>query len=464
MGAYDEFLQRKTQLGGMSGFAVGSLPDFLFDFQQSAVDWALRKGRGGVFADCGLGKTPMQLVWADQVVRHANRPVLIATPLAVSQQTVHEGEKFGIEVVRSMDGKAHNGITITNYEKLHLFNPSDFCGMVLDESSILKSFDGARRSQITDFMRKMPYRLLATATAAPNDYTELGTSAEALGELGHMDMLTRFFKNDQNTIRPTMYRHHGQNFAALDEGAKWRFKGHAEEPFWRWVCSWARAFRKPSDLGFDDGRFILPELIERDYLVESSKLAPGMLFSLPAVGLKEQREERRRTIDDRCHKNAELVNGTGQPALVWCHLNDEGDLLESLIPDCVQISGKDSDEAKEEAFTAFAEGKIRVLVTKPKIGAWGLNFQHCAHVTFFPSHSFEQYYQGVRRCWRFGQTRPVQVDIITTEGEKEVMKNLQRKAVAADKMFSDLVSYMNESLAISRGASFTQNEKVPAWL
>jgi hypothetical protein len=461
---YADFLAAKAQLGGESGFAPVSMPDFLFDFQQSLVDWSLRRGRDAIFADCGLGKTPMQLVWADNVVRHENRPVLILTPLAVSQQTIGEAEKFGIQSHRSPDGKIKPGINVTNYERLHFFNPDDFCGVVADESSVLKSFDGARRQQITEFMRKIPYRLLCTATAAPNDYIELGTSSEALGELGYMDMLTRFFKNDQNTIKPMTYRHHGQNFQQLDERAKWRFKGHAEQPFWRWVCSWARAVRRPSDLGFDDGAFVLPPLEVRDHLVEARSLAEGMLFPLPAVGLKEQREERRRTINERCEMTARLVNDTRQPALVWCHLNDEGDLLDELIPDCVQVSGKDSDEAKEEAFMAFAKGDIRVLVTKPKIGAWGLNFQHCAHVTFFPSHSFEQYYQGVRRCWRFGQKRPVVVDIVTTEGEREVMSNLQRKAVAADKMFADLVKHMNESIKIDGTYRFTQQEKVPAWL
>ena len=464
MSDYAAFLQDKAQLGGMSGFDPVWMPDFLFDFQQSLVEWGVRKGRGAIFADCGLGKTPMQLVWAENVVRHSNGRVLILTPLAVAGQTLAESAKFDIEARRSFDGSAWPGITIANYEKLHLFNSDDFVGIVCDESSILKSFDGARRQQITEFARKMPYRLLATATAAPNDYTELGTSSEALGALGYTDMLTRFFKNDQNTIKPMTYRHSGQNVKALDDAAKWRFKGHAEQAFWRWVCSWARAVRRPSDLGFDDGRFILPELIEQDHLVETETLAPGMLFSLPAVGLKEQREERRRTINERCRMNAELVADTGEQALAWCHLNDEGDLLEQLIPDAVQISGSDSDERKEDIFLAFASGQIRVLVTKPKIGAWGLNFQRCAHVTFFPSHSFEQYYQGVRRCWRFGQTRPVRVDIITTEGEKEVMKNLQRKAKAADKMFADLVANMGAAVAIDRSVQFNEREQVPAWL
>lgn len=458
---YAQFIERKAQAGAMDGFAPVWMPDWLFDFQQNLVEWSIRKGKSAIFADCGLGKTPMQLVWAENVVRQTNKPVLILTPLAVSHQTCAEAEKFYIEARRSNAGELHPGINVTNYERLHLFNPDDFAGCVCDESSILKSFDGARRGEITEFMRKMPYRLLCTATAAPNDYIELGTSSEALGQLGHMDMLGRFFKNDQgNSIRAMAFGGRAQ----LDDAAKWRFKGHAEVPFWRWVCSWARAIRRPSDFGFSDDKFILPELIERDYLVEANTLAPGMLFSLPAVGLQEQREERRRTIAERCSKVASLVADTGKPALVWCHLNEEGDRLSAEIRDSVQVSGGDSDEAKEEKFLAFQSGEIRVLVTKPKIGAWGLNFQHCAHVTFFPSHSFEQYYQGVRRCWRFGQKNPVVVDVVTTEGEKSVLKNLQRKAKAADKMFSDLVEHMNESLAIGREVKFTQREEVPAWL
>lgn len=463
MKQYEAFLARKAQLGSMDGFPAVWLPDFLFDFQKALVEWALRVGKGAIFADCGLGKTPMQLVWAENVVRETNKPVLILTPLAVSHQTVAEASKFGIEARRSPDGSVTSVIQVTNYERLHLFRADDFAGVVCDESSILKSFDGETRKAVTEFMRMVPYRLLCTATAAPNDYIELGTSSEALGQLGYMDMLGRFFKNDQNTIRPVVYRHHGKNFAQLDEGAKWRFKGHAETPFWRWVCSWARACRRPSDLGFADDAFTLPPLIEQDHLVEAKQMADGMLFSLPAVGLKEQREERRRTFSERCAKVAELVN-TNAPALVWCHMNNEGDLLDSLIPDAEQVSGRDSDEEKEAKFLAFSRGDLRVLVTKPKIGAWGLNFQHCAHVTFFPSHSFEQYYQGVRRCWRFGQKRPVRVDVITTEGEKSVLQNLQRKAQAADLMFSRLVEEMNRAVAIDRSLTFTKQAQVPAWL
>lgn len=451
---YSEFIQRKTQSDNNLGFAVASLPDFLFDFQQALVDWALRKGRGAIFADCGLGKTPMQLVWADAVVRHENKPVLVLTPLAVSAQTIQEAAKFGIEAHRSSNGQIKRGINVTNYERLHYFNWQDFAGIVCDESSILKSFDGTRRLEITEFMRKIPYRLLCTATAAPNDYIELGTSSEALGELGAMDMLNRFFKNDSNNSDV------GRSYG---EVVKWRFKGHAEIPFWKWVCSWARAIRKPSDMGFKDRGFTLPALHEIVHMVETAKPLPGKLFAQPAVNMQEQREERRHTIQERCEMIASLVSKKKR-SLVWCHLNEEGDLLEKLIQDSIQISGKDSDEAKEEAFLGFASGSIPRLITKPKIGAWGLNFQNCHHVTTFPSHSYEQYYQGVRRCWRFGQTKPVTVDIVTTEGERAVMDNAQRKAKQADKMFTDLIQYMNDSMNVGRHTNYDKKEQVPSWL
>ncbi|MDE2104034.1 MAG: helicase [Patescibacteria group bacterium] len=452
---YAQFLQTKAQLGSSDGFASVWMPDFLFDFQASMVEWALLQGRAAIFEDCGLGKTPQELVFAENVVRKTNGRVLLVTALAVSSQMKREAEKFGIQVTISRDGTAHAGITVTNYERLHLFSPNDFIGMVCDESSIIKSFNGTRRGQVTDFMRKMRYRLLATATAAPNDYIELGTSSEALGHLGYMDMLNRFFKNDLNNSATGRMR---------GEVIKWRFKGHAEQQFWRWVCSWARAIRRPSDLGFDDSRFVLPTLSEVEHLVEANSLCDGMLFAMPAVGLKEQRDERRRTIQERCEKAASLVNQTGQPALVWCHLNEEGDLLERLIPDAIQVSGKDSDDAKEERLTAFAENKARVLITKPKIGAWGLNLQHCAHVVDFPSHSYEQRYQGVRRCWRFGQKRPVVVDTVTTEGERGVVKNMQRKAAQADVMFSSLVSQMNMALSIERASDFNHKQEMPSWI
>lgn len=454
MSSYFDFLDRKTHTSNDFGFVPEFLPDCLFDFQKHVLDWGIRKGRSAFFEDCGLGKTLQELVWAENVARKTKGRVLVLTPLAVAAQTVSEGLKFGIECHRSHKGELFR-ITVTNYERLHMFDPSDFAGIVCDESSILKNFKGKYRALISSFMRKIPYRLLASATPSPNDFIELGSSSEALGDMGYMDMLNKYFKNDLNNS--AVGRHCG-------EVIKWRLKGHAEKPFWRWVCSWARAIRKPSDLGFDDRDFILPELIEREHMVEARHLAEGMLFALPAVGMKEQREERRRSIEERCEKVSSLVNNTGEPAIVWCHLNPEGDMLRKMIPDATEVSGKDSDDAKEEKLLSFASGQSRVLITKPVIGAWGLNFQHCNHMTFFPSHSFEQYYQGVRRCWRFGQKRPVTVDIVTTEGEHRVLTNLQRKAEQSDKMFGNLVTEMNNAMQVDRTNLYTKPLEVASWL
>ncbi len=464
---YKDFITGKLHHGADHGFAPDSLPDFLFPFQRDLVDWALRKGRAAIFADCGLGKTPMQLAWAEAVARREDRPVLIAAPLAVSHQIVREAEKFGIDAARSHDGTLPaSRIVVTNYERIARFDSSGFAGMVCDESSILKNFDGARRGEVTEFMRRLPYRLLCTATAAPNDYVELGTSSEALGELGYLDVLNRFFKNDQNTIKPVRRWTAQTGWASQSAGGdrgKWRFKGHAEDSFWRWVASWARALRRPSDLGYPDDGFVLPPLEEREHLVTARATREDRLFDLPSVNFREEREERRRTIVERCEKVAELVDH-GRQALVWCHLNTEGDLLAKLIPDAVQVSGADSDEEKEERLVAFANGDLRVLVTKPKIGAWGLNLQGCSHITFFPSHSYEQYYQGIRRCWRFGQKNPVVVDIVTTEGELGVKQNLQRKAAQADRMFTSLVAHMGDATAIKTGHVADETVEVPEWL
>ena len=454
---YNKFLDLKAQYAKDSGFKPKFLPDFLFDFQKSLVEWAVLKGRAALFCDCGLGKTPMSLVWAHNVIDYTKGNVLILTPLAVAPQFVREGEKFGIPVTKSRDGLIRGPITVTNYERLEHFNPNDFVGLVCDESSILKNFDGVRRQQITEFSKKLPYRLLCTATAAPNDYIELGTSSEALGVMGYMDMLNRFFKND-NSSSGTKSR-----FKRDGEALKWRFKKHAEDPFWRWVCSWARAMRRPSDMGFDDHDFILPELVERETVVDCSRPLNGKLFVEPAQGLREQREERRMTLKERCEAVAEKVNRNSR-AVVWCNLNDEGDLLEKIIHDAVQVKGSMEDDKKEGILTNFSDGNIRVLVTKAKISGFGLNWYHCNHTTFFPSHSYEQYYQGVRRFWRFGQKNPVIVDVITTKGEYEVLKNLQRKAKQADQMFSKLVGFMNDSLKIEHKNNFTKREVIPSWL
>lgn len=449
---YTDFLAKKIQVGADEGFDPVWMPEFLYDFQVALTEWALRKGRAAILADCGLGKTPMQLVWAENVRRYTNRPVLIVTPLAVSYQTVREAEKFNIEVIQSRDGKHSGGIVVTNYERLHYFNPAEFSGVVGDEGSAIKNFAGATRKIVTEFLRTIRYRLFCTATAAPNDYHELGTLSDALGYLGHQDMLTRFFKED--VIKDY-----------LGWGRKmYRFRGHAEGPFWEWVCSWARACRKPSDLGYDDGDFVLPPLIETEHIIKCSKPREGTLLVLPARDLKGQRAERRETLTKRCEGVAEIVGQTDDPSVTWCHLNDEADVLEKIIPDSLQVAGSMSDEKKEERLLAFQAGELKHLITKPRIGCFGLNWQHCHRVMVFPSHSWEQYYQAVRRCWRFGQQHPVNVHIVTTEGEARVLQNLQRKAARANAMFDNLTGAMSRELSINRSTVMNEKEKVPQWL
>lgn len=462
MTTYADFLAGKEQYGADGGFSFNWQPDFLFGFQRDLTDWACRLGRGAIFADCGLGKTPMQLVWAENARRATGKPVLILTPLAVAFQTETEAAKFGIEAAISRNGKITAPIVVTNYEQLEKFEPGQFGAVVCDESSAIKSFDGKRKALVTEFLRTVPYRLLATATAAPNDYVELGTSSEALGYLGHMDMLGRFFIN-QNRTADTKGRWRGHGAPHAFEGQQWRFKGHAEDAFWRWVVSWARAVRKPSDLGYPDDGYVLPELREIRHTIKPESVADGRLFDVPAVGLHEEREEVRRTLTERCEKAAELL-ADANPGVAWCHLNDEADLLVKLIDGAVQVSGSDSPEEKEEKLHAFSDGKIRVLVTKPKLGAWGLNWQHCNQMTYFPSHSYEQYYQAVRRAWRFGQERPVTVDIVTTPGGERTFSNLSRKAVAAGRMFDALTRHMRDALGVHAVSDYPNPVELPSWL
>jgi hypothetical protein len=464
---YHNFLKNKTQLSGQFGFKPTFIPDRVFDFQKALIEWSVEKGRGAIFADCGLGKTLIQLAWAENVIRKENGPVLVITPLAVGHQTVTEGEKFGIEAIKSSNGKFPSGakIIVTNYERLHYFDARHFVGVVCDESSILKNFDGATRAAITEFMRTQKYRLLCTATAAPNDYIELGTSSEAVGELGHIEMLQRFFKANDDSYAQGGGASGRTRFSGPESFVgKFRFRGHAERDFWRWICSWSRALRKPSDMGFNDGDFQLPPLETRQHVVKTETPPDEYLFTLPACGLAEQRSERRRTLNERCELTAEIHNTCGESSLAWCHLNSEGDLLAKLIPDSEQLSGDDSDERKEEVFAAFQAGKLRVLITKPTIAGFGLNFQHCARQTFFPSHSFEQWYQAVRRSWRFGQKKKVVVDVISSDGEASVLANLERKSEAASKMFDQIVSLMGQELNIKAINNHVKKQKIPTWL
>lgn len=476
---YRTFVLSKSQAPPLSGFAPLWLPDSLFDFQRHLVDWAVRKGRAAIFADCGLGKSLMQLVWAENVVRHTSRPVLILSPLAVAPQTVREAQKFGVECARSHRGEVAAGarVVVTNYERLHLFDPADFAGCVCDESSILKSFGGETRKRVTRFLSKMPYRLLCTATASPNDYVELGTSSEALGELSHSDMLARFFAycDDKKQRQEARKQAEAEAAVAADPGhykklafrvsqtiGQWRLRHHAVRPFWRWVASWSRACRRPSDLGFPDAGFDLPPLEEVDHVITPRTPPPGLLFNLPAVGMHAERQERKRTLEDRCDHVARLV-GHDRPAVVWCQANAEADRLAGLLPDAEQVAGRTPDERKVELYEAFASGQLRVLVIKPRIGAWGLNWQHCDHVVTFPSHSWEQYYQAVRRCWRFGQTRPVRLDVVASEGEVGVLANLRAKARRADAMFAALIAEMNSATRVERDDPYTRRIEVPRW-
>lgn len=454
---YADFIRSKSQIGGMSGFEPLWMPDFLFDFQKHLVEWSIRHGRALIAADCGLGKTPMQLVVGQNCAMKTDKPSLIITPLAVAYQTVREAEKFGMEAAVSRDGSIKSRIVVTNYERLHYFDPDDFGFVGGDEISCIKSFDGKRRKQVTRFLSKVKYRGGYTATAAPNDFIELGTISEALGGLSQSDMIGTFFKSSDN-MRHSLFKE-----GDFWNRAKYFFRAHSEAPFWRWVCSWARALRSPADLGFDGSRFVLPPLNVEQHIVKTDWRPDGELFVRVARTLAEQRQERKRTINERCERMAAMANHN-EPCICWCQYNPEGDLLEKLIPDAVQVAGCNSDDEKEERLEGFATGKFRVLISKPKIAAFGMNYQHCGHQMFFPSHSFEQYYQAVRRSYRFGRVGPVKVDVIATEGEAGVTANLQKKQVKADQMFTALVRYMNDGMGITVENKHVNKLEVPEWM
>lgn len=451
---YREFIRDKSQFRHGDGFHVDDLPEFLFPFQRHLVQWALAKGRAAIWANCGLGKTAMQLAWASEIIKRENKPVLLLTPIAVGAQTVAEAQKFGVEAVRTRDGVCDGSakIWVTNYQQLAKYDPGMFAAVVCDESSCIKDAKSTTKAVVTEFLRTVQYRLLCTATAAPNDFHELGTSSEALGMLGFRDMITTFFKMEQAGGGHAWGR------------VKYRFRGHAEEPFWAWVCSFARSMRIPSDLGFSDDGFILPPLVETEHIVEGTKARKGRLFSLPGNSLQDEREERRNSIDERCQRVYDLVTAHNEPAVMWCELDDEGNMLEKIIPGAVQVHGRLTDEQKEERLQAFSDGQIQRIVIKPKIGAWGLNWQHCRKVVSLPSHSYEQYYQAVRRCYRFGQKSQVDVDLVVNEGEFGILENLRRKAGQADKMFSSIVRHMQDAMHLETRDFFPEKEKVPSWL
>jgi len=430
---YSEFLKSKQLEHKASGIEISTeaLNPMLFDWQKELVRWSLFKGRSALFEDCGLGKTPQQLEWALWVHKKTKGNVLILAPLAVSLQTQREGVKFGINVnVCKSQEDVIPGINITNYERLDSFDPSLFIGIVLDESSILKNFSGKYRNQIIESFLQTPYKLACTATPAPNDYTELGSTSEFLGIMTRSEMLSMFFIND-----------------AGDTG-KWRLKGHVQDNlFWEWLSSWAIMMRKPSDIGFDDNGFILPPLEIHEHVIPFTG-KKDTLFVEPALILSDRRKARIDSLDERVNVAADLANQNGTKWIAWCNLNSESAALKSSIVNAVEVKGSDSPEHKESSLLGFANGEIKALVSKPRIAGFGMNFQECDHMAFVGlSDSYEQYYQAVRRCWRFGQKNTVHAHIITGEKEGAVVENIKRKEADMSAMFDGMTMHMKSFMA-----------------
>ncbi len=440
MSPYEQFLLSKQHSQIDFGIKPNFIPGQMFDYQKHVAEYAIKKGRCAVFLDTGLGKTIIELCIAKNYIKETNKPVLIITPLAVAFQFIKEAEKFGIDDISySKDGKYKTKIVVCNYERLEHFNYADFDCVLLDESSILKNFDGAIKQQVTSFLRKVKYRFLFTATPSPNDFIELGTSSEALGYLGYTDMLTKFFKNNGNSID---IRH---------AGCEWYLKSHAEKDFWKWIASWSISMRKPSDLGFSDDKHILPELVEKETIIRNvNPLAingQGSLFTLPAQNFFEIKAEVRSTIHERCEM---AVNKSvdHETSVYWVNLNDEADLISKLDKDTKEVKGKMNVDEKEEILLAFSNGEIKKLITKTSITAFGLNWQHCNHTTYFPTYSYEQYYQAIRRFWRFGQKRKVYVDLILSDGQTRIMQSLMVKKDKAITMFENLTTQTNSAFKI----------------
>lgn len=453
---YDEFLENKRDKVDAVGFDIppADLNHALFDWQRHIVSWALRRGRAALFEDCGLGKTAQQLEWARRVVEHTGRAVLILAPLAVSDQTVCEGVKFGIKVHRCADGGdvEPGAVNITNYERLEKFDPSPFAGIVLDESSILKAYDGKTRRQITDFAQPIKYRLCCTATPAPNDIIELCNHAEFLDVMNGKEILALFFRQDGNTTH------------------KWRLKGHARAAFWMWMAEWSIAIRKPSDIGFSDDGYNLPPLVMHDDVVTNDS-HDGYLFAMEVKTLAERRQSRRDTIESRIAMAADLCNNSTAQWLVWCDLNAEGDALAKAIPDAVQVKGSDANDHKENALRDFATGDLRVLVSKPSIAGFGMNFQRCHNIVFVGlSDSYEMYYQAIRRCWRFGQDSAVHCHVIRADSDGPVVENIRRKEDQAREMFAETANAMRGFSAIDAARRIemtyapTRAVEIPSWL
>lgn len=436
---YQEFLETKRHTSQNYGITPKWLPESMFDYQKYVTEYAIKKGRCAIFLDTGLGKTCIELTIAKNYIEETNKPVLIITPLAVAFQFIKEAAKFGIDDIEySKDGNYKTKIVVCNYERLDKFNWQDFDCVILDESSILKNFEGAIKNQVTAFLKKVKYRYLFTATPAPNDYIEFGTSSEALGSLAYMDMLQKFFRNNENNIRPQ------------DIGSKWYLKPHAKDYFFSWLTTWSIHMKKPSDLGFNDERHLLPKLIENIHKVYNVNnwIIEGqvMMFNTVARTMSEVRQEQQGTIKERCEKAVQLSSDT---CVYWCNFNDEGDLLDEIDKDAYQIKGSMQLEKKEELLLGFANGEIKKLITKPKITSFGLNWQHCNHTVYFPTWSYEQYYQAIRRFWRFGQTKPVTVDLVISDGQKRVIETLLYKTNKAKDFAITINKAVNKQIDLS---------------
>jgi hypothetical protein len=435
---YEEFLESKKHLLGSFGFEPNWFPDIAFDFQKHIIEKAVRKGRMAVFADTGLGKTLIQLSIAQNIVNHTNKKVLILTPLAVGFQFIKEAEKIGIsDIEQTIKGEHKKKIVVCNYERLHYLDSNDFVCCILDESSILKNFDGKIKNQVTSFIKKMPYRFLSTATPSPNDFIELGTSSEALGYMGYMDMLGKFFKNNNGSVAKQK----------RNIGEKYYLKPHAEKDFFAWINQWAMMVKMPSDIGYSDDRYHLPKLIVNKHIVENKSVLEhdgqiGM-FVKEAKTFQEIRHEQKMTIAERCEKSVDLASD--KTSVYWCNLNEESSLLKELDPTAEEIRGSMSISKKEDILMNFAEGNIERIITKAKMTGMGLNWQHCSHSVFFPTYSYEQYYQAVRRFWRFGQTQDVTIDMVTSAGQKRVLKALNQKMEKAIQLYESLTQAVNEN-------------------
>ena len=431
---YKEFIHNKKHSVGNFGFDYNYMPEMAFDFQKEIIEKAVKKGRMAIFVDTGLGKTLIQLAIAKNIINHTNKKVLILTPLAVAFQFILEAEKIGIDDIEyTKNGKHTKKIVLCNYERLHYLDTNDFICVLLDESSILKNFDGKIKSQITSFIKKTPYRYLSTATPSPNDFIELGTSSEALGFMGHTDMLSKFFTNINKSIDP---KHAGE---------KWYLKPHAENDFFAWVNQWSIMIKMPSDLGYSDKKYILPKLITNKHIVKNQSLIDVggqiQIFNIVAKSFHEIRHEQRQTITERCEKAFELARD--KTSVYWCNFNDESTLLRELDKDAVEIIGGQSVEKKEDILLNFSQGNIKRIITKAKITGMGLNWQHCNHSVFFPTWSYEQYYQAIRRFWRFGQKEEVIIDLVISDGQTRVMDALSQKTEKAIQLYEKLITNVN---------------------